>query len=276
MKKPEPVLVADRFPVLLEALLTLLSGLTNEDWQRPSPLPGWSVKDIAQHLLGDELGILSGKRDRYSEAWSAFNTWQELVDWINQRNEAWVAATRRLSPPLLVQLLRFAGQQANEYFASLDPFVTGSPVSWAGPDPAPVWLDVAREFTERWHHQQHIRQAVGIPGADEPYFLAPVLATFARALPHSLRMVEARPGTTLTMVIHGDSGSTWTVKREPEGWGLFSGQPDQPDGQVSLSQDYAWRLFTRGLTTQQALSYADLKGSRELVEKVLEVVAIIA
>lgn len=276
MNSPEPVLIADRFPALLEALLTLLSGLSDEDWQRPSPLPGWSVKDIAQHLLGDELGILSGKRDRYTEAWSPFNTWQELVDWINQRNEAWVAATRRISPPLLVQLMRFAGQQTNAFFASLDPHATGSPVSWAGPDPAPVWLDVAREFTERWHHQQHIRQAVGTPGADEPYFMAPVLATFTRALPHTLRSTEARPGTTLTMIIHGDSGSTWTVKREAEGWVLFSGQPPHPDGRISLSQDCAWRLFTRGLTTQQALTCADLSGSRELVGKALEVTAIIA
>ncbi len=51
------------------------------------------------------------------------------------------------------------GEQTNAYFQRVDPFAMGGPVSWAGPEPAPVWLDVAREFTERWHHQQHIRAA---------------------------------------------------------------------------------------------------------------------
>ena len=36
-------------------------------------------------------------------------------------------------------------------------------VNWAGPEPAPIWLDPAREYTERWVHQQHIRDAVRNP-----------------------------------------------------------------------------------------------------------------
>ncbi|HEX3202686.1 MAG TPA: hypothetical protein VHW42_12245 [Actinomycetes bacterium] len=42
------------------------------------------------------------------------------------------------------------------------------PVSWVGPDPAPNWLDVAREYSERWTHQQQIRDAAEIPGRDGP------------------------------------------------------------------------------------------------------------
>ena len=49
------------------------------------------------------------------------------------------------------------------------------PIDWAGPEPAPIWLHVAREYTERWVHQQHIRDAVGRPGLNERRWLGPVL-----------------------------------------------------------------------------------------------------
>src|SRR6266852_4119801 len=74
-------------------------------------------------------------------------------------NDDWVRAARRLSPHVMRDLLAAAGPLLFAYFASLDLAATGGPVSWAGPAPAPVWLDVAREYTERWHHQQHIRDA---------------------------------------------------------------------------------------------------------------------
>ncbi|HEY6041741.1 MAG TPA: maleylpyruvate isomerase N-terminal domain-containing protein, partial [Anaerolineae bacterium] len=163
MQKPSPVIVAPFFPELLTALLELLRGLDPEAWSRPTVAEGWSIHDVALHLLGDEIGMLSRKRDNYREATPHLDSWEELVRWLNTRNNEWVKSTRRISPRLICDLLEFAGRQVNEYFASLDPYVLGSPVSWVGPEPAPVWLDLAREFTERWHHQQHIRDACGKP-----------------------------------------------------------------------------------------------------------------
>jgi hypothetical protein len=46
-------------------------------------------------------------------------------------------------------------------------------VSWAGPDTSPAWLDIARDYTEFWVHQQQIRDAVDRPGADRPQLLHP-------------------------------------------------------------------------------------------------------
>jgi hypothetical protein len=55
------------------------------------------------------------------------------------------------------------GPIVDAYFASLDLDSLGGPVSWAGPEAAPVWFGVAREYTERRHHQQQIRDATGRP-----------------------------------------------------------------------------------------------------------------
>src|SRR5512138_240149 len=113
MRKPEAIQVGHLFSETLDALLDLLAGLSPDDWQRPTVCAGWMVKDIAQHLLGGDLGILSRKRDGYAYSGSPIMEWRELVALINDLNNSWVKATRRLSPRLLCDLLRLAGEQTN-------------------------------------------------------------------------------------------------------------------------------------------------------------------
>src|SRR5215471_14750026 len=128
MRQPAPIQVVPLFPETLDALLNLLTDLQHADWEAPTVCAGWTVKDIAQHLLGGEISILSRKRDGYAFSGSPIKEWQELVTLINNLNASWVTATRRISPRLLCDLLRFAGEQANRYFASLDPDAVGDPV----------------------------------------------------------------------------------------------------------------------------------------------------
>ena len=276
MQKPEPIIVAERFPALLDSLLDLLNGLSGQEWLLPTAVSGWSVKDVVQHLLGAEVQILSGKRDRFSEPHAPLEDWDTLVAFINQRNAAWVYATRRLSPRVLCDLLRFSGDQVNAFFQSLDVYRMGGPVNWAGSGPAPVWLDIAREFTERWHHQQHIRDAVGKPGSLQPDFLSPVLAAFVYALPQTYRDVDAAEGTSITLAITGPSGGVWSVVRETGGWQLYSGRPEHSTAEIRLPEDVAWRLFTKGIRAEQARASAQLLGDTILAERALKTISIIA
>lgn len=62
MRPPRPVQVLDLFPKERAALLDMLRGLTPEQWAAPTVCPGWSAKDIAQHLLADNVGLLSRGR----------------------------------------------------------------------------------------------------------------------------------------------------------------------------------------------------------------------
>ena len=271
-----PILVSHLFPELLEGLLALLASLATEEWERPTMCAGWSVQDVALHLLGVEVGNLSRKRDRFSLPTQPIHHADNLVALINDLNESWVQATRRISPRLLCDLLRLTGTQACEYFQSLDPYAPGVPVSWAGPDPAPVWLDLAREFTERWHHQQHIRDAVGKPGFKEPRFFAPVLDAFVRALPHTYREVSAADGTAVTLTIAGPSGGQWLLLREAHDWNLYLGPLRKPAAHVVIEQEVAWRVFTKGLSAEEARARTVIAGDQALGLHVLDTVSIIA
>ena len=75
MRQLQPIIVIDLFPEILKELLDLLSGLSAEDWDRPTLCSSWSVKDVALHLLGVEVGNLSWRRDGYSSAGSV-ESWE--------------------------------------------------------------------------------------------------------------------------------------------------------------------------------------------------------
>lgn len=279
LKPLEPVLVVHLFDEERGHLLRLLRTLTDDDWTAPTICAGWSVKDIALHLLADDVGRLSRGRDAFRG--SAFvpkgdrDFESELLEFINQQNELWVQAARRISPRLLCDLLRFTGNETQRYFESLDLFAIGEPVSWAGPDPAPVWLDIAREYTERWVHQQQIRDAVGRPGLTEPRLFAPVLDTFVRALPHTFRDVQAADGTHVNLIITGNAGGVWSLVRDAR-WALFRDVSADLHSTVTMDGDTAWRLFTKGISRKVALSRITMTGECSLALKVLDTVSIIA
>src|SRR3569833_520364 len=209
MDHPREILVLDRFPALRGELIDLLAGLSREDWDRPTAAPRWSVKDVCAHLLAGDVSIISGRRDQFRHPTPAIENDAQLIAFINGLNAEWVQAARRISPQLLLEFLAVTAPAVEKIFASLDPMAMNGAVSWAGPDPAPVWFDLAREFTERWHHQQQIRDATGRPALYDPYFFAPVLDAFVRALPHNFRHTDAPTGTAVRLSILGDAGGTW-------------------------------------------------------------------
>lgn len=148
------------------ALLDVLSELDDDDWSLPTVAPGWSVKDVAAHILWVDLNQLSGKRDGHVvEPGPISQTPHDITTFVNGLNAAWLRAAFRLSPRAICDMLAATGPLVQAYFASVDLMAGDGVVTWAGPDQAPVWLDVAREYTERWVHQQQIRDAVRRPAS---------------------------------------------------------------------------------------------------------------
>jgi uncharacterized protein (TIGR03083 family) len=268
------IIIVDRFGPLRAHLLTLLAGLDADDWDRPTAAPRWSVKDVAAHLWGGDVWILSGRRDGFRPN-QEIQSHDQLIELVNRLNAEWVLAARRMSPRLLCELLAFSGPEVDACFAPLDPMAMGGAFSWVGPDPAPVWFDLSREFTERWHHQQQIRDATGRPPLYDPYFLSPVLDTFVRALPHSFRNTPAPVGTSVRFEISGEAGGVWFVYKAEEAWTLLLDSIAEPAANVSISQDIAWRLFTKGIDRERARSLSVIVGKAGLAAPIFGTTSVI-
>jgi uncharacterized protein (TIGR03083 family) len=273
-----PVFLVGLFPGLHLELMTLLRGLAPEDWNRPTACALWSVKDIVAHLLDTCLRRLSYGRDRREATPDrSIASYTDLVAYLNRLNAEWIAGTRRLSPRLLMDLMDWAEPQLHQYLESLDPHATGVfGVAWAGEEQSPTWFDIGREYTERWLHQQQIREAVGAPGLTSRQWLSPALDIFVRALPFSYREVEADPNTRIELRIGGEAGATWTLVRSSQSWQLFSGAVPDPTTVVSLDQEAAWKLFSKALPPDQASREIGIVGDPRLGQPLLRTLAVMA
>lgn len=254
------------------ALMSTLRSLTAADW-RAEAVPGWTVHDLAAHVLADCYGRLGG-RDGH-QGGPELAPGETLEAFIHRINAEWVAAFARVSPEALTDTLGLIGEQTARYFATAELDAPALGVSWAGVDPAPMWLDTAREFTEMWTHRQQIREAVG-HGADlDTRFLPVVVDTFMRALPHTLRDIAAPPGTQVRIRVEGPGAGTWIATARPDRWSLAEPATDNPAATVHFDTETAWRLCTRGIDPETALAKARIDGDSDLAEAACQIVSII-
>lgn len=266
-RTPAPVRTAHLFRTLHAALLDVLVGLTPEEWERPTTAGAWRVRDVAAHLLDGDLRRLSLARDghRLTPPPGALEDEEGLVAWLDALNAEWVRVAQRLSPRVLRELLAISGAGVADLVESLDPFEPAAiPVAWAGEATSPNWMDVGRELTERWHHQEQIREAVSAPPLTTPDLLGAVVGISLRALPHAYRDVAAPAGTALRIRTTGDAGAAWSLVRQDDGWALFEGSTSAAAATVALSAHDAARVLLHLGTPREGTARARIDGDASL------------
>jgi uncharacterized protein (TIGR03083 family) len=264
------------FPALAAELLGFLRDLQPADWERATVLPTWRVRDIAAHLLDTALRRLSGGRDGYRPhaPGPAITGPADLARYVTSVADGWVAALHAVSPAVLTDLLAHVEPQLHAYFASLDPVARARiGVPWAGEARSAVWFDVAREYTERWHHQMQIREAFGDRAIQSRELYAPVIATFMRALPFHYRGVPAVEGAAVMVEISGAAGGRWYIARSGDGW--FPAAPRPAAASARIAQEAAWKIFTHFGAGTVAPSDVSLDGDPVLARHILSMTCII-
>jgi uncharacterized protein (TIGR03083 family) len=269
-----PIETSHLFPLLDEKLIELLQSLSPQDWSKPTLAKQWTVKDIAAHLLDGNIRTISMIGHNYfGEKSDPINSYQDLVNFLNRLNAEWVKAMRRVSPVIITDLLESTGVEYHETLATLKPFDNALfSVDWAGEKESQNWFHIAREYTEKWHHQKQIREAVRRPGIMEPEFYSPLIQTFMYALPHTYRNVDAPDGSAVHVKI-GDH--QWTTTREPNRW-AFTQASAKSDVSIEIDPDVAWKLFTKGITKQEAATTIRFKGDEALGKPILDMIAVMA
>jgi uncharacterized protein (TIGR03083 family) len=145
-----------------ESLDRLLSGLTEEQWRTPTPLPGWCVHNVVAHIIGTESalhGISTPDADL------DVSSLDHVRNDVGVANECWVRALSAQS-----------GAEVLERFRSITAdrrkTLTDMPVGeWNAPTVTPVGPESYGRFMrvrafDCWMHEQDIRDGLGLPSAD--------------------------------------------------------------------------------------------------------------
>jgi uncharacterized protein (TIGR03083 family) len=140
----------------------LLSGLDDDDWKRPTSLPGWNVQAIAAHIIGTE-SMLLGKAApdlTVSEA-----THPHVRNDIGRFNEAWVESLSAEPPADVLARFRDDVAKRKQMLEAM------SDEDWDKVGFTPAGQDTYGRFMrirvfDQWLHELDIRDAIGEPGGD--------------------------------------------------------------------------------------------------------------
>jgi hypothetical protein len=96
-----------------------------------------------------------------------------------------------------------------------------------------------------------------------------------RALPVTYRLVERPDGSLARFVVSGDCGGTWHLHRLGGAWQLTVAPAGPALSETVIPQSIAWRLFTKGITRDEARRQVGVSGDEELALHVLGALAIV-
>ena len=208
-------------------LLALVEQLDEQDWHRPTDLPGWDVKAVVAHLahLESELAGMPQEQVEVPEAPHVRNP-------LGHYTEVGPAARRSWPTQRIVEEVRTAVETRHAHLRDDPP----ADLSQPGPSFAALagwsWETLlGNRPLDLWMHEQDIRRAVGRPGGLDAPGAVHVAGVFARALPMVvgkragalpgqsvvLDLVEAPPGVGPTLAVTvGDDGRARTVEAPAE------------------------------------------------------------
>jgi hypothetical protein len=272
-----PIDVVDLLPVLDNKLMDLIKSLTPDEWKTQTIAKLWTVKDVIAHLLDGNIRVLSILRDNYYGEQPIINSYQDLVDFLNGLNADWVKAMKRVSPQMLILLHEATGKPFCDYFKSLKPFDKSVfAVDWAGETESMNWMEIAREYTEKWLHQQQIRDAINKPDLLTRELYYPFIDIFMLALPYTYRKISADNGTIVKVTVATEIGGDWFLIRTEDKWKLTKEHFKMPATEIIIDPDTSWKLFSKSLRFEQVKNKVVITGDQKLGETALSMISVMA
>lgn len=268
------------FMPLHASLIQLLKELEPADWDQPTLAKDWRVKDIVAHLLDTTIRGIAVLRDKhFGDNGPSQHDYLSLVQYINQLNANFIETAKRFSPALLIEFLELTGPVHAKLLSDLDPFEKAVfSVAWAGENESYNWFHVAREYTEKYHHQLQIREAVGKTEAlMTAEFYAPFMQTFFLGLPYLLKNHPAPNEAVVALEVAGSNGAICYLQYKNGQWQILQGWGlNNLYARTVIPADIAWKLFTKGISPKVILPMVTLEGNQALATQMLNLIAVVA
>ncbi|NDU75396.1 maleylpyruvate isomerase family mycothiol-dependent enzyme [Actinomadura sp. DSM 109109] len=229
----------------IRSALALAATLRDDDWDRPTDCPGWTVKDQFSHLAGVELDLLGDPAPPVE-----LPAFEHVRNDLARYTEAAVHARRGVPGPEVAAELADALERRLAQIAGEDPDrVLVCPDGREGP----YTRFMAFRAMDCWTHEQDVRRAVGRPGnLDGPAarcfweLLSPVLPRIVA------RAAKGAPGQSAALSISGPPDHEVAVAVGDDGRGAWADVPDSPAARIAMDWETYVRLTAGRCTARDA------------------------
>ncbi|WP_331450643.1 maleylpyruvate isomerase family mycothiol-dependent enzyme [Streptomyces prasinus] len=150
---------ADAWNHSVEAISELVQPLVEADWNRRTPCPGWSVRDVVSHVIGLDCEMLGDPRPIHALPRDLFH----VTDDHQRYMEIQVDVRRHHTAPEMTSELEYTIIRRNRQLRN-DTREPGRTVR--GPLGSELTLEesMRRHAFDVWVHEQDLRAALGRPG----------------------------------------------------------------------------------------------------------------
>jgi uncharacterized protein (TIGR03083 family) len=189
------------------ALDELGASLTTEQWDEPTCLPGWSVRDVLSHVIGTE-SMLIGDPTPTADV----SHLHHMRNPIAEANEVWVESMRSLpGAQVLSRFEEIAGRRLEALDAMTQADFDAPSWTPAGPDETYGRFMRIRHF-DMYLHEQDIRSAVGMALRSDDADVASSLDEVATGLGYIVgRRASLPEGSRVRIDLSGPAGRTYLV-----------------------------------------------------------------
>jgi uncharacterized protein (TIGR03083 family) len=260
----------DTWQRAVDDVVALLRSLAEDDWERPTDLPGWDVHAVAAHLahLESELSGVSQPPVEVPEL-------AHVKSPMGSYTEGGRIARRHRSPAAIIdELERAAAARLAELRASPptdgrgDPPITPGGIGWD-------WQTLLRNRPlDVWMHEQDIRRAVDRPGGMDSPAAAHTVAVFASSFGFTVGKRVAPPaGTTVLLDVVGAQPTLMAVQVNDVGRAVpLASPPERPDAALRMDTE-AFVLLAGGRRPRNEVAVT-VSGEADLGERVLAAMAV--
>ena len=210
----------------VDGFLEVVATLGEDDWDRPTGCPGWTVRDVVAHVVGLE-DVLTGGEEPSVEVPEL----RHVTNDVSRYTERHVVARRdRSTAELVDELGTVVGRRREQLAGDLDAL---APSFLGGEQPLGRTLGL-RAF-DIFSHEQDIRRAVGRSGHLDGPAAASASTRILRALAAMLPDRVVADEATLVLTVHGDqTASLWLDLGTGE---VLDTCPEEPT--VTMAFDFA-------------------------------------
>ncbi len=242
-----------------------------EAYDRPTPCPGWSVRDVLSHLLGFEVMLRGGPVPAHEGPWPDY-----VRNPIGELNEAFVEAHRGEPGLAVLDALREAAATSLAHLRSLGEG-EWEVVGWSPEGERPYHRFMETRILDSWIHLQDIRDALLEPADDHGAGEQVVVNRFEAALPFVLGKRVAPPeGTMVQLNLTGRLGRTILLEVVDGRCRAVESRHREPDLEVTTPVALFWRRCAGRISAQALLaaSATDVRGDRGLAQALSEAMAV--